>query len=465
MGDTSVRCFIRNNFSRLRDESVQLPHVSVCRPNMDTINPSLELLIKEALRASMVSATNPSHESHWLDIVPAPLRGREEDIVNYLGMVVAIDFRHWGERTGSEGCVAEVGEEVKGFTGFYCVASSAVLSEADTKHAEQNVSTEETRTGGNDKSTRMVRGSAAMMFLLRRAVEEHNIPWYDPLYLRGLENEEIALKVLTPCFLGCEEDGVQPMWMPAVKERVSLLLSLGAELRRLETSFYKLLVKSRGYLFSCEESGNGFVDQLRLLHSRYNDVGDLSLPKGVICIPILKLSQLTAVGIINALKAFWLRKEKDTMTIGESCSWLQERYHAVHLSRHGCHHVFFDENNLSLCCDYQIPKALRACHILKYDSDLSHRIDHHVLLAPGSSEEVAIRVGTLVAGEMLLEFLNEHRDELSKRFNINNQVLQQEESELVTKSPIIASNALDYALWFMGRTLSSHHHLCRTIMY
>lgn len=472
LADTSVRCFIQNTFPCSSEEIIQLPHVSIHRPTMNAINASLELLIKQALIANIASAHNDSHESHWLDIVPAPLRQREEDLVNYLGMVVAIDFRHWAEKPDKDGHLADIGEEVSGFSGFYCVASTSVLSEADTKHAEQKNSAGEGATPDDSKSTRTVRGSAAMMFLLRRAVEEHRIPWYDPIYLSGLTNEDEALRVLEPCFIGCEEDGVHPMWMPAVKERISLLLSLGNELRRLNTSFYEILVSSQGYLFSSQvDSRTGFVDQLRLLHSRYDDIGSLQLHKmdSICTIPILKLSQLTAVGIIDALKAFWLRKVESANTMSSSKpTWLQRRCEYYIRMRAGeFFHVFEDEQKLSLCCDYQIPKALRESQILVYDRDLSDRIDRHVLIAPGSCEEVAIRVGTLVAGEMLLDFLNENRYELCKRFNINHQNAQQspQETKVTAKDPIITSNALDYSLWYMGRTLSAKHHLCRTTMY
>lgn len=406
-----------------------LPHVTVVEPSLDLLinNEFFRRLVKEGVfdRRRIAKDGSEPPESHWLRIVPRHLRGNEKDIVNYLGMVVAIDFRHWGDQGGS------TGSEVCGFHDFYCSPLESTLEAGDAELAEN-------RSAVQIEGKTLLRGSAAMMFLLRRAAES-GVLWYDLDYLATLKSSEEALQALAPCFLGCTVDGVTSLLMPATKERVQLLLSVSEALRQRKTTFYGMYLRCSGRLFSSHS--DGFIDQLVLLHERYQDTAEITFPHSSTPAVghVLKLSQLTALAIIDALHAFQHYNHEDPSS-----------------TMSGPSSIFCDEDRLSVCCDYQIPKALRACGILSYDSHLNDAVARRVLLPVGGTEEAAIRVGTLVACEALLQFVNEHQTSISTALHID-----QNETFTAFKSP-----DLDYALWLAGRYCrDTPHHLCRTIMY
>lgn len=441
-----------------------LPHVTAVRPETIPLesNPILSAILEkmreqvspaalDAKRKAGVGALTAS--DHWLLSVPESLRRSERDVVNYLGMVVAIDFRHWAELPP----LAAVGEVVKGFTNFFCVVDAdeepKTEEERNALHPEHNA--KDGDTADAPKRT-LIRGSAAMMYLLKRGVEKHHVMWYDPSYLcqfRTLAQAEAALKV---CFEGCQEDGVTPLMMPATRERVELLLSMAKALQDRKTSFHDLLCRCDGYLFRPPEcSKPGFVDSLIDLHPRYLDVspwpamesGQPAGPK----VPILKLSQLTAITLGEVLPVLWrwLHSTGDAPDTAKANTWLEKAEQDV--LGGGFKPLFLDDSDLAMCCDYQIPRALRAAGVLVYDEHLADCVDRGVLIAPNSTEEVCIRLGTILGSEMLLDFMNSNPAVVGAAEGIT-----------------VNASQLDYALWYVGRYMSyatSRHHLCRAIMY
>lgn len=472
-----IRPLIRQIFHLPQKKVVKLPHLSVQCPGLEDIlgNCFLRELAEQVLRRTAYSSYEMASEgSSWLDIIPRSLRTCEEDIVNYLGMVVAIDFRHWGEKECVRSAQETVGAhepEMVEVVPFYCLVTSTSINKGDLKHAESG---ENVRNAPNsaDNTVAVMRGSAAMMYLLRRAVEEYHIPWYSPAFLTTFCSVEEAVKGLNVCFLGCMMDQVTPMYVPAVEERVTLLISLAKTLTTKKLSFYDILRSCNGLLFS--SSRTGFLDALQKLHPRYWDVSKLRVSVGtidskgempkeeetILCFPLLKLSQLTCIAISDALKAFWYLEQTDER-VGKTFSWLDEAKARVTTHQQEkifSEPVFYDEEELSICCDYQVPKALRAAGIMQFDSYLTDLVAQNIILRSGEEEEAAIRVGSLVAAEILLHCFEQYFPELSQAFDIS--ICNDHERRTVT------AQTLDYALWLAGRSLSSmSHHLCRTIMY
>ncbi|EPY34622.1 hypothetical protein STCU_01480 [Strigomonas culicis] len=332
-----------------------------------------------------------------------------------------------------------------------------------------------------------------MMLLLKRAVEEHQIHWYDPDYLAqflsptpdtpatrlcftGVEERfhlapaypsvEAVRRALTPCFLGCEVDAQTPLWMPATEARIQLLLSLTATLRATGTTFHHLLGACEGRLFAPPDrtpSQRPLIPSLLELHYRYRDVAALAPAAAgrdadgrgapVAPVPMLKLSQLTALCLQEALPVLWAQPHAAPTPLPSP--WLERRRAASGTQGGGPSPLFEDGDRLSICCDYQIPKLLRAAGVLQYDEALSRLVDTRRLLAPGSTEEVSIRVATLVAAELLA----------AKIAATHNALLSRDGStDLITTDR--AYGLLDHILWMTGRSLKGcEHHLCHTIMY
>ncbi|ORC93015.1 uncharacterized protein TM35_000023410 [Trypanosoma theileri] len=377
--------------------------------------------------------------SHWLSTVPMNLRGNLEEVVNYLGMLIAIDFRHWGER-GANDMYGEtqtpVGSRVADFCGFYVTMP---VGEEDA-HAEKGVG-----VGGG----RLLRGSAAMVYLLRRAVEEEGVYWHRPevLLLRDLKEEEEKEKrretLRYSCFLGHAGDEAEtPMWMPATHTRIGILVDIAHELQQQGDSFYGIWCRSQGYLYHPDTPSRGFLAQLIHLHPRYKDIcilqrGNTNNSETIIEVPVLKLAQLTALAIDDV--------------ITHMCdSIVQSQKYDFPIPEFG---AFHDRDKLTVCCDYQIPKALRLLGMIEYNTYLANLVDEGILLAPGGIEETSIRVAALVASEMLLEYLQ----------NKMRTVQGEENRSVKWDSPMV-----DHLLWWIGRhhaDPSVRHHLCSTIMY
>jgi hypothetical protein len=543
----SVRHAIRRLYGDQPNAPVMLPHATVPPITKELVQEHTcvldaivntvheQLCSEEEEESATAAATSPLVAGHWLLSVPSTLQGSEENVVNYLGMLVAVDFCHWAEvlptrahademrhadPTGMQGSLEEggittaPGETVTGFTGFYAVVKDNPTDSSSTSTSGVNGAASTTpgtlsadvarnfaepsgmavgpsvsgegaafATAGAGEVKRF-RGSAAMMVLLCRAVEVHHIPWYDISYLRQFCGDvDAALSAMRVCFVGCEEDGITQMWMPCTRTRIKLLLSLADTFAKQGTSFYALLRQCAGYIFR-PPAGTaaacagvcGFVPSLVRLHPRYGDFsrecGDdiaSARPAGEPqppLVPILKLSQLTALALEQALPALWRNRryaeDCASVTTAEQASaessplsWLSERAASPHSTG-----LFTDRAELSICCDYQIPKTLRAAGLLIYDEALAHAVDHHVLLRPGSAEEASIRIATLVAADRLLEYLNTEGKLLLQK-------PRGAERVEVGRAPCTV-NHLDYALWYTGRYMvpsEARHHLCRTIMY
>ncbi|KEG10007.1 hypothetical protein DQ04_04311040 [Trypanosoma grayi] len=432
MEGKSVKSFVRECFP-LDVVNRVIPHAHVNDVSVWATQPRFGALVKSYLEE--FSQTGVS-SSHWLSSVPQCLRGSVEDVINYLGMLVAIDFRHWGERpSGSGGGEALVGSRVDGLCGFY----ATLPPEQSDQHAEKSF-------GGG----RVLRGSTAMTHLLRCAVEQHCIEWYRPSFMVQFATVDEAVEALKSCFLGHEEDGKTPMWMPATRERVELLISVSLAQLERGTSFYKIWCSCEGYLYHPTEPYLGFIEQLLQLHHRYHDFHllrkesanaekDLMTGGDVLKFPVLKLALLTASAVDSAITHMPDAIEKISQ----------------HDSRAPKCGAFHDKGQLTVCCDYQIPKALRLLGLIEYDAHLALLVDNGVLLAKDGAEEASIRVAALVASELLLDFLS----------SSNFKTLGGD----AAKKPIVwDATALDHMLWWIGRynvDASVRHHLCRTIMY
>jgi hypothetical protein len=104
-----------------------------------------------------------------------------------------------------------------------------------------------------------------------------------------------------------------------------------------------------------------------------------------------------------------------------------------------------DSNRLGPIADSAIPNALRGYGILKYDEELSKKIDGQAELGNHSAEVREIRMATVVVMQKLLESINEHR--------------------MANGKNTISFLALDHALWRIGRNISKPAHLSKTTDY
>jgi hypothetical protein len=62
---------------------------------------------------------------------------------------------------------------------------------------------------------------------------------------------------------------------------------------------------------------------------------------------------------------------------------------------------FTDIDQLTAFADYKLPQVLRHLGVLHYAAALEDKVDHHMLLEPGSREEVEIRANTVWAVELM----------------------------------------------------------------
>lgn len=544
----SVRDFIKLSYGEAVEKPICLPHVTVQPPSSTAVesNPvfqKIALKLRESISSPAphegITAQAEAELGHWLLSVPPSLLRSEEEVVNYLGMLVAIDFAHWAEvPVDGAPFPAEVGTVVHGFTGFYTLVEEVMPDKGTAP--DSSVLFSEPVEGLSQAKGVLLRGSVAMMHLLRRAVEVHHIRWYDTVYLESFQGDcDAAMRAMKVCFLGCRDDGETPLLMPFTAERVALLLSLSRTMTDARTSFYKILCQCEGHLFAPStppspkvppvpnEGSNGkqqdqqqhqraFIPQLVALHPRYRDFAVVQLGEKEIksdaahdasrCgreaaqftgtdslqwVPILKLSQLTALAIGQALPSLWRHSATamvmvapkpssiahisnfsvDATTLPSAaekkpCVWLTERMQKILSCCKTTEEVmlFTDQQSLSICCDYQIPKTLRAAGLLTYDAHLSHLVDDGVLIAPGSTEEYMVRIATLIAAEALLVFFNSHLGQAALLgCCCGNKSLRDCQGDIA-----IAVTQLDYALWYVGRYIvatEARHHLCRTIMY
>lgn len=236
------------------------------------------------------------------------------------------------------------------------------------------------------------RGSHAMTTLCRLAVEQLGVHWYRTEWMA----QEASVCALQHMFYD----------MPALEERVVVLRGVGGALMEQygPCGFAALLDKSNKRLFTTD--GTGFIERLCRLHERYRDDAYRD-------VPILKLSQLSALALLGVL--------------GPT--------------------TFEDAHHLTLCADYQIPRTLRALGVLRYSDALAAKVDAMQPLEVGGSEEGEIRCATVQCGRLILEEFHRRKEEVG----------------------FMTVSSLDYLLWSaarVGRVQGLRpHHVAVTIMY
>lgn len=377
-------------------------------------------------------------EDTWWQVLPQRLRSDSSrgetnaaDIaahrVAYICGLVAVDFRHWlcdeaDPVDGDERCEVPHGVLLSNVRPFYC------------------------RDADGDG---FIRGSGAMIELLRRAVDQHGIDWYRPERMASLSADDERIM-----FTGCENNSESPRILGHARARGRILREIGASFldgpkgTDVPTyhSFFDMLLLSRRRLFSqsppmsssatwtttCPTShtavnggGLGFVERLVAFHGRYQDKYVLGEPDAAPVIWALKLAQLTGMALLSA----------------DPCRDLP----ADHPARHAAQ--FLDSSDASVAPDYQLPRGLWAAGLLRYSPALESLIRQRRHVAPGSTEERDLRAGTMLASEELLRLSKERY------------------------GPDVNSATLDHVLWHLGRDMTPDmaagypHHLTITLMY
>eukprot|EP00759_Apiculatamorpha_spiralis_P052706 PhF_6_TR5963/c0_g1_i1/m.8616 len=186
------------------------------------------------------TTTNLDEEASfgWRDCIPSNLTA-DDDRIQYLMAVVAIDFRHW----------------------IWTSSSPTPSEKAVTWTCEG------------------FRGSHAMTTLLKRSVEsgcESVMSWYTVEGMKSI-NESVLNKILP---------GV-----PACRERVTILNDIGNTLSQRKQTFSDLVREAAGWLYASD--GSGFIQRLLELHPRFIDFYNTT--------PILKLAQLSVLALTCAV--------------------------------------------------------------------------------------------------------------------------------------------------------------------
>ncbi|PKK90832.1 MAG: hypothetical protein CVV64_08100 [Candidatus Wallbacteria bacterium HGW-Wallbacteria-1] len=103
--------------------------------------------------------------------------------------------------------------------------------------------------------------------------------------------------------------------------------------------------------------------------------------------------------------------------------------------------------DLTLFADYKVPQTLHNMGILKYNTELTSRLENHENMSAGSQQELQIRAWTIICGERLVTELNRCRKSTSRNWN---------------------GASLDYYLWSEGQKVSAGslpYHRCVTCDY
>ena len=116
---------------------------------------------------------------------------------------------------------------------------------------------------------------------------------------------------------------------------------------------------------------------------------------------------------------------------------------------------FDDISELTTFADYRVPQLLRHVGVLRYSEELSTKVDGMEELMAGSSDELFIRAGTVVAVDRLVD-----------------EVKQTLKDNVASQGRIDKVNAvlLDWHLWQIGEKMDREgtlkpHHRVRTIFY
>lgn len=230
---------------------------------------------------------------------------------------------------------------------------------------------------------------------------DEGIPVCDPHFLFSLELGQLA-HILRP----------KTTLIPLFVERLKHLKNVGRALLEMQTSFSRFLLVHKFSLFPTYYGG-GIINSLPSLDS-YRDT------------------------------VFWKAGDKVHVLRFNKRAYLFAMVYHGRISSAGFKSVnIVDPGNFLPITDYRIPQVLRSFGVLIYSKELAEMVDGRVVLKRNSDMEIGIRVQTVNAMTKLLKATN----------------------ELFPESKQITMVELDYALWSLGRTLKSEHHLTMTTAY
>lgn len=239
-------------------------------------------------------------------------------------------------------------------------------------------------------------GSFGMAACFKRALDD-GLPILDPHFLAELtENRAkcIFRHLTTP--------------IPMLKERVSNLRNVGKAIERRNMNFQK----------NFEVCKYKFLDIVETIVNLFASYEDVSQYRGR-CIKFYKRAQLFPMV-----------------------------YHGRAISSDGVLKPIADPENFGPIADYEVPKVLRGCGVLRYSKKLAAKIDNGEIIPKDSPEEIEIRAQTIIAMSRLLENINC----LKRGWQLKE----------------ITMAELDYAIWSMGSNTkfrSRRHHCTYTTAY
>lgn len=370
-------------------------------------------------------------QNGWTELIPSCLE-TNDDRINYLGFVIAVDYRHWGyANNGGFRGLPDASEDEQTL-----LPPGTVVEHKDFFGMVRS-HTAGSGIGGKEKGD-LIRGSMGMMQLLKDAVEVDGFHWYRPEVSLDRNN----LHKLRDMFLGLEKDGKTPMMLADVHGRVRIITDICQSFVDQGKSFASIARDCNGAIYGAgsvrvedalfgkskhtttptreEEEAtsdvpDAFIPQLLQLHPRYHDFGqfpavtstttttidDGSAPNMV---PLLKLATLTVIAFQAAFPELFPVPDQIDL--------------------------------LAVAPDYQVPRALRELGVLTYSNHLAALVDGKVALKPGGVEEVELRLGCVVAAEALRKMMN------------------------------VSVSTIDFVLWSFGRVgCTLPHHYCVTQMY
>lgn len=410
------------DFDAIADESNRLHELAAA-----------ELAKREALLQQPAGADGSKPLPQWALSVPDVLRdpaASDDDRANYIGMTIAIDYRHWIAGPLGHIPLEATAESVSDHAppGLRPFEKTVPLQFWHrTTPSPRDVAAQQTAVKEED---RWVRGSQSMMHSLREAVERADSPfhWYRPDVLTNPVKWSVdtAASIMTykvqppnaPAPRSSAEAAMAAAgWpeapIPALPERVEMLREIATTLIRHKASYLDIAKVSHRRLFN---NGYGFIERLLVLHRRYDDHAILPGADGAVHkVNLLKLAQLTAIALHDARCIF------SDPTVFEFTDWDQ----------------------LQVAPDYQLPKALRNAGCLRYSARLAALVDGHELIPAGSREEAELRIATVAAARALYEALR-------KRYG----------------DARVDVSLVDFVLWLAGREATAQaHHLTITDKY
>lgn len=209
-------------------------------------------------------------------------------------------------------------------------------------------------------------GAFGMWACLKRAYDR-GTPILDGEYLSTLSRADVET-LFEPA------DGTP---MPMLDERLEILRQVGDRLTAAYGGrFHNFLAECPPRLFA---DGEGIVERLVEEFPSFDDTGTLRGPESALDVSFYKRAQLApamAYGRFEGSATFELR----------------------------------DPGAFTVFADYNLPNVLRHLGVFEYDSALCSTIDSGEVIEAGSRQEVELRVATVVAGDLLMETVNQRRE-------------------------------------------------------